>query len=161
QIFVHRAKAVSGPGADGRVAAELVAGVEMIESRGMVDALGLRAAIDAKIVCALGEVLEIFTDVHARRAGLAELERALDEVTFSPGHGGGEFASAKKFLQMQLGEPGLGIKRINMTWPAFHEEKDAGPGPGGNHLRFRGEDAGVSALPREHRGERQPAEAVA
>src|SRR5207249_12257867 len=80
QVFVDGAEAVGDPGADGRVAAELVTGVEMVKGGGMVDAFGLGAAIDAEVTPALGEVTEVFADVHARLAGFAEFEGALDEV---------------------------------------------------------------------------------
>ena len=42
QIFIHCAWAVSDPSADGRVAAELVAGVEMVKRGRMIDTFGLR-----------------------------------------------------------------------------------------------------------------------
>jgi hypothetical protein len=42
QIFIHWAWAVSDPSADGRVAAELVAGVEMVKRGRMIDTFGLR-----------------------------------------------------------------------------------------------------------------------
>ena len=72
QVFVHRPQAISGPRADGRVAAELIAGVQMIEGGGMIDALSLCPTVDAEVVNAIGQVNEILADVHSRLAGLAE-----------------------------------------------------------------------------------------
>ena len=81
QVLVHRAEAVSRPRTERGIGAEPAAGVHVKERLGMIQRLGLAAAIVAQLIGdeRVGEILPLVAHLDAVLADLVELERAADE----------------------------------------------------------------------------------
>ncbi len=125
----------------------------------MVGILADRAAIEADVVHAAGQLLEVLADLHSRLSGLAELERALHEVTRAAFHRRGELVLAHELGHVELIQFRLGVERVDVAGPAIHHEKDAGFRFGGMIGRLGRQDAGARFIPAEQRRERHAAQA--
>jgi hypothetical protein len=100
QVLIERAQAVGYPGANGRIAAEAVAGVHLVHGRGMIHGIDLAATVEADVVRTAGEVLPVRSDIGAALARLAEGKRTLHKVAFAALHGRLRFPFADELLQV-------------------------------------------------------------
>ena len=125
----------------------------------MVDRLGHAAAVDAQLVGDAGQVFEVLAKFQAALADLAELERALHEVTLAAFHRRSELVLAHELGHVELIQFRLGVERVDVAGPAIHHEKDAGFRFGGMIGRLGRQDAGVRFIPAEQRRERHAAQA--
>ena len=120
QVLVLAAEAVRYPRADGRVPAELVAGIHVIQRRGMVHRLRLAALVNAKFVRDLREMHEVLAHVDPGLPDPAEPVRTLHVVALSRRHRRELLALALEQLHVQLFELRLGIERVDVARTTFH-----------------------------------------
>ncbi len=126
QILVLRAESVGRPRANRRIAAELVAGVQVVQRGRMVDAFGFQSPVEAQVVHHVREIGEQRVDLDPQTAGAAELERTAHVVALAGVHVGLELiALLLKLCHVELFELRLRIERVDVTGPALHEQEDA------------------------------------
>ena len=124
QVVIERTQTIGYPGPNCRIAAEAVAGVDVIAGRRVVDGLDLATAVEAHIVHPFLKMLPFCRDIRPAFARLKKIEGTLDKVALARGHGAFLFSASIELLQVALGQFGLGIESINMGRPAFHHEED-------------------------------------
>src|SRR5262249_46639174 len=132
----------------------------------MIDAFGLRAAIETDVVHALRQVRKVFTDLHpVPRAD--EVERAGYVVTLARLHRrDAPVALSDELLHVQLAQLRLWIEGVNVAGPTVHQQKGARLCFGGKVRLLGRERIGrlrgrISArLCAEQRRERDAAEAI-
>ena len=120
QILIHRTQAVIHPGAQRRVSTQPAAGVHVKQRLGMIQRLGRASAVVTQFIGHLRQMLPLIAHLQPRLPYLARLKRAAYvelETGLQP-------ARALALRLMQRIELRLGIKRIHLTRPAFHEEHD-------------------------------------
>jgi len=107
----------------------------------MVGAFSGCAAVEANIVHAPSQLLEVFANFNPHLSGALELEGALHEISLATLHLGRELVLANEFRHVHFIKFRLGIEGVDMAWAAFHRQKDAGLGLRGNLLGFGGQHA--------------------
>lgn len=130
QIFILCSETVGDPGADAGIAAETIAGVDVITGRRVIDGFDLRTTEKAHVINVILQVAEFGGDVSTVLASLDELEGALDEIAFAGGHRAFHFTGALEFLQVTLSEFRLWVKSVDVRRTTFHEEKNTSLGLG-------------------------------
>ena len=157
QVLILRAETVGQPRAERRVAAEAAARVHVEEGFRVIQRLGLTAPVIAQLVGhgGVGHVDPLIAHVQTRLAHLAGLERTADvelEAGLLP-------SRALRFRLVQCRELRLGVERVGLARPTFHEEHDARLGLRRVHRRLHGEGPGFRLrLGREQVAERDGAE---
>src|SRR5437879_5971358 len=94
----------------------------------MIDRIDLHALIDAKLISNGRQMLEAVAHPLARLANLAGAKGAPDVVPLAAGHVRRELVLPHELLHVQLSQLRLRIERVDVAWPAFHEQTDASLG---------------------------------
>ena len=131
QVLVLGPQPVGHPRPYCWISAEAVPRVEVIKRRGMVDALGLQAAIEADVVNDVREMREARVDIDTELADALELERTLDVVALARIHRRGELRPFLGELRhVQLVQLRFRIERVDVGRAALHQQEDTALGFG-------------------------------
>lgn len=120
QVFVFGAESVGDPGTDAGVAAEAVAGVELVAGGRMVDRVDVCSAVEANFIDLLFKMNPFGGNIGTALSGLFKFERAFDKVTLAGGHRTFSVATTFEFLKVSFGEFGLGVEGVNVGRASFH-----------------------------------------
>ena len=125
QVAVLGAESVVHPRAEGWATAEDAARVHLADAARVIDAVRDAGAHDAEFIRHLCSVRQPVGDPQAALAVLLPFALVGEQRRSAFAHGGDHAAeTVRQRLALKLSQQRLGIKQVELTGAAFHEEKN-------------------------------------